>query len=340
MATKLYKALITITFLHTISILCPITAVAAEVLPDSVESIATTLGFSPSERWRLYQGEIVAVDLPETSDKMLAQMVAMVIPTGIDKVATRLLGGNILETDKDVIAFGRIDPAHIEESLKGALFTKADSDEISRLQNAEFADFNLSSSEIAELKAVGSTTPDTLANSYRKILVARAKAYIGGGLAAIGAYQRDGNKKTNAADDLKKMAAAMVIVAEHDPVLYRAFLNYPKNQPVGIDTEFFWLKKRANNRPVFTLAHRIIQSKPNSVMIMRREFFVGHSFNAAQTVSGLFPLQQGTIIFSGNRTTVDQLSGFASSLRHKIGRNMMREEIVKRFKNLRGTFAK
>lgn len=325
------------TFFYAIAV-CDASAVAAEAFPESVESVADTLGFSPAERWNLYRGEIVAVDLPETSEKMLAQTVAMVIPASIDQVAVRLLRGNILETDQDVIAYGRIDPARIEESLKQAILTARDSEEISLLQDGEFDEFNLSSTEIAELKSALRSAPDSVTEVYRQILIARAKKYISGGLAAIEAYERGKGKKTRPADDLKAMAEAMSIIAERKPVLYRAFLNYPKNQPADIDTAFFWIKKRADKRVVFTLAHRIIQSLPDSLIIMRREFFVGHSFNAAQTVSGIFPVPQGAILFSGNRTTSDQVSGFAEKLRHKIGRSMMREEIVRRFKNLRAVY--
>jgi hypothetical protein len=322
------------------ALLCAISVntTAAETLPDSVESVAEALGFTPDERWRLYQGEIVAVDLPETSDKMLAQVVAMVIPASIDEIAVRLLRGNILETERDVIAFGRIDPAHIAASLENALFTAGDAEEVKMLQNGEFDEFNLSSSEIAMLKAAGKSSADAIAKTYRKILVERAKAYIHGGLASVDAYVRGKNKKTYPSRDLKAMTKATAILSEREPALYRAFLNYPKNQPAGVDSAFFWIKKRADKRPVFTLAHRLIQSRPDRLIIMRREFFVGHSFNAAQTVSGVFPAPQGSIIFSGNRATSDRVSGFAESLRHKIGRDMMREEIVKRFKDLRALY--
>ncbi len=334
------KMFITITLLYAMAICCAASR-AAEALPDSVASIAAKLGYSLSETESLSKGEIMAVDLPETSDKMLAQMVAAVIPEGIEKISARLLGGNLLETDKDVIAFGRIDPAHIEESLKNALFTQADAEEISMLQNAKFENFNLSSSEIAELKsATGSSTPDAIAKIYRKILVERAKDYIGRGLTAVDDYARRKGKKTRVARELKMMAEAMNSEAKRDSALYLAFLNYPKNQNVGSDTAFFWIKKLADNRPVFTLVHRIIQSRPGSVTVMRREFFVGQSFNAAQTVSSIFPLPQGAIIFSDNRTTADRVAGFGSKLRHIIGRNMMRDEIVKRINNLRALYTR
>ncbi|MGR8934960.1 MAG: hypothetical protein ACU837_11320 [Gammaproteobacteria bacterium] len=332
------KLSIILAFLYAIAVCC--VSAAAAVFPTSVENIAAALGFSPAEKGRLYRGEIVAADLPETSDKMLAQTVAMVVPTGIDQITARLLHGNILETDRDVIAYGRIDPAHIEASLKYAVFTSADRDEISRLQNGKFDAFNLSSTEIAHLRSADRSTLAAVAEAYRRILVARTKAYIGGGLGAVEAYQRSKGNPTRATEDLRRMAETIAVLADSEPAVYRAFLDYPKHQPAGIETAFFWIKKRADKRVVFTLAHRIIQSHPESVTILRREFFVGHSFNAAQTATGIFPVAQGAILFSENCTTSDQVAGFGEKLRHKIGRNLMREELIRRFKNLRAVYTR
>ena len=310
-------------------------AYASETLPDTVEVIAAELGFTAAERWQLYQGNIVVTDLPELSEKMLAQAVAVVLPAGIDNVAKRLLSGNIIETDRDVIAFGRIDPKRIEASFAGVLFGRDDAEEIEMLQDGQYDQFNLSTSEIAAFKALGDVSAVEIEKTYRKLLVMRAKAYIEKGLAGIAAYARDGGKKTQPSQELKSMASTLSLLDKHETALYRAFLHYPNNQPAGIDTAFFWIKKLAGGRPVLTLAHRIIKTEPNKMIVMRREFYVGHSFNAEQTVSGFFPLQQGAIVFSSNRTTSDQVAGFASGLRHSIGRDMMRDTLVKRFTNIR-----
>lgn len=136
------------------------------------------------------------------------------------------------------------------------------------------------------------------------------------------------------------MTESMVLLDAHEPALYQAFLQYPKLQVADVETDFFWIKKWAGDRPVITLAHRIIKSDPDRMVVLRREFYVGHSFNAEQWVAGFFPLPQGTIFFSANRTTSDRLAGFGSSLRHKIGRDMMRDELVKRFNNLRRMFGR
>ena len=300
----------------------------------TVENIATELGFSPVQRWSLYQGDIVTTDLPEPSANMLAQVVALVLPDSVEAVGKRLQGGHILETPRDVIAFGVIDPKNPLASLANVpLFAG----ELESLQDDEYEDFNLSSEEITALKAEKNKTIEALEAAYRRILGLRAHAYIRQGLAGVQAYQRPDGKSSRPRQDLKAMTAAMPILKKHEPPFYRAFLDYPKQQMSEVSSRFFWIKKWAGDRPVFTLAHRMIKAESDRMLVVRREFYVGHSFNAEQWVAGFFPLPQGTLFFSANLTTSDQLQGFGSELRRSIGRDMMRNALVRRFKNLRGT---
>jgi hypothetical protein len=134
-----------------ICVCCVTSSATPEALPASVETIAASLGFNPAERRRLSGGEIVAINLPETNAKMLSQTVAMVMPASIEQIVVQLRRGNILETDRDVIAFGRIEPENIDQSLKFALYTAGDSEEINLLRNSKFDSFNLSAAEIATL---------------------------------------------------------------------------------------------------------------------------------------------------------------------------------------------
>ncbi|MCK9606941.1 MAG: hypothetical protein M0R33_10910 [Methylomonas sp.] len=300
----------------------------------TVENIATELGFTPSQRWSLYQGKIVATDLPEPSANMLAQVVALVLPVGVEALDKRLQGGHILETPRDVIAFGVIDPKNPLASFASVPFF---ADELESLQDGEYDGFNLSAEEITTLKAEKNKPIAAVEAAYRRILGLRAQAYIRQGLSGVQAYWRSDGKTSRPQHDLKIMTAAIPLLATHEPAFYRAFLAYPKQQIPGVKTDFFWIKKWADDRPVFTLAHRMIKAEPDRMLVVRREFYVGHSFNAEQWVAGFFPLPQGTIFFSVNLTSSDQLQGFGSELRHAIGRDMMRNEIVERFNNLRGT---
>jgi hypothetical protein len=137
------------------------------------------------------------------------------------------------------------------------------------------------------------------------------------------------------------MTKASKLLATGAPGLYRTFLDYPKNQSLHIEHGFFWVKRKIENRPAYVLEHRILEHSPAGLIILRREFFVGHSCNATQAVSGAYTVSnEGTLIFSTIRRSSDQVARLKSGLHHAIARKKMRDELVTRFNNLRKHFAK
>ena len=310
-----------------------------------LSSIATGLGFKQEDEKKLLSGEIIAADLPETTDKMLAQSFAIYAPMYSYKIADLVLSKRVFEADTNVIASGRIDPLKIEASLSKAKFTSADADELKQLKKFTGGDaFNLSSEEIAKLKtsiASGQTSTKALTKVYRDILVGRMKAYLKSGILGVAPYDRGNGTITSVASDLEAMTKASKLLVTGAPGLYRTFLDYPKNQSLHIEHGFFWVKRKVDKRPTFVLEHRILERGPASLNILRREFFVGHSYNAAQAISGAFTISnEGTLIFSTMRRSSDQVEGDKSGSRHAIAREKMRNEVVTRFKNLRKHFAK
>ena len=305
-----------------------------------LSSIAASLGFKPEDEGKLLSGEIITVNLPETSDKMLAEAFALYAPIYAYKIADLALSERVFEGDTQVIASGRIDPHKIEASLSKAKFTGADAEELKQLISFSGGDaFNLSTKEIAKLKASvtsGNTSAKALSKVYRDILSGRIKAYLKSGIQGVAPYDRGNGTNTNVASELEAMTKASHL-AKDAPGLYRSFLEYPKNQSPHLKHGFFWVKRKVQGRPAFVLEHRILENSPAGLVILRREFFVGHSYNAAQAISGAYTISnKGTLIFSTLRSTSDKVGG----ARHAAARKVMRDEIVNRFKNMRKRFAK
>jgi len=306
-----------------------------------LSSIAADLGLKQADEKRLLAGEIITADLPETTDKMLAQSLAIYAPMYAYKIADLVLSARVFEGDTNVIASGRIDPLNIEASLSKAKFTSADAGELKQLNKFNGGEaFNLSSKEIAKLRksiTSGQTSAKELSKVYRNILVGRMKAYLKSGIAGVAPYDRGKGNQTSVASDLKAMTKAAKPLAKGAPGLYRTFLDYPNNQSLHIEHGFFWVKRKIDKRPAFVLEHRILERGPVSLNILRREFFVGHSYNAAQAISGAFTLsKKGTLIFSTIRRSSDQAGG----TQHAAARKKMRDEMITRFKSLRKRFAK
>jgi hypothetical protein len=175
-----------------------------------------------------------------------------------------------------------------------------------------------------------------LSKVYRDILSGRIKAYLKSGIQGVAPYDRGNGTITSVATELEAMTKASHL-AKDAPGLYRSFLEYPKDQSPHLKHGFFWVKRKVQGRPAFVLEHRILENSPAGLVILRREFFVGHSYNAAQAISGAYTISnKGTLIFSTLRSTSDQADG----TRHAAARKVMRDEIVTRFKNMRKRFAK
>jgi hypothetical protein len=310
-----------------------------------LSSVASGLGFKPADEKKLLAGKIITANLPETTDKMLAESFAIFAPIHTYKIADLALSEKLFAADANVIASGRIDPLNIEASLAKAEFTPADADELKKLQNFTGGDtFNLSSKEVALLrKAVnaGQTSAKALSKVYRAILAGRVKVYLKAGLLGVAPYDRGKGNKTLVASELEAMTKASKLLARDTPGLYRTFLDYPKNQSIHLEQGFFWVKRKVENRPTFVLEHRILERGPTNLTIMRREFFVGHSYNAAQAISGAYTISdKGTLVFSTVRSSSDQLAGSKGGKRHAMARKAMRDELIVRFKNWRKRFAK
>jgi hypothetical protein len=91
----------------------------------------------------------------------------------------------------------------------------------------------------------------------------------------------------------------------------------------------------ADDRPVYVLTHRMLQQQPDMLVLLSRDFYVSHSFNASQAAAGALPVEDGVMVFYGNRTSSDQVAGFMSGMRHEIGRGMMRDSLVEAMEEIR-----
>ena len=122
------------------------------------------------------------------------------------------------------------------------------------------------------------------------------------------------------------------------PELFQAFLNYPNQSVADVDHLFFWTQQIADDRPVYVLTHRMTQQRPDVLVLLSRDFYVSHSFNASQATAGALPVTDGVVIFYANRTSSDQVAGFMSSMRQTIGRGMMRDSLVKAMEEIRAAW--
>jgi hypothetical protein len=217
--------------------------------------------------------------------------------------------------------------------------------EVALLLEAEpGSEFNLSTEEFAvfedlgqQYKAGDAGAADAVNAAYRQMLAGRMQAYLAGGLAGIAPYDRDGDS-SSAADDLTAGLEAATLLEQFAPDLYQAFLAYPDQAVADVQHEFLWSQQEADDRPVTILTHRMLEQRPDVLVLLSRDYYVGHSFNASQAVAGALPIDGGTAIFYANRTATDQVAGFGGSLKRSIGGGMMRDSLVEAMEGVRKTW--
>jgi hypothetical protein len=310
----------------------------------TAEAVAEAMGLSTQDRAKLQAGEIVSTEIEETTDKQLAVALALKVPATLEDIAASVAAGTTLEANKAIRAYGEIDPANVSEAAFAGI--TLGTDDVKRLLEVEpGSEFNLSSAEIGvfqdlarQHKAGDPATLDAVNAAWRQTLAGRLQAYLDGGLNGIAPYDRGGGDSSSAADDLRAAAEASKLVQQAVPELYQAFLAYPNQAAADVEHKFFWTEQRADDRPVYILTHRMTQQRPNMLVVLSRDFYVSHSFNASQGSAGALPVSDGVVIFYGNRTSSDQVAGFMSGMRHEIGRGMMRDSLVKAMEQIRATW--
>jgi hypothetical protein len=311
-------------------------AAAAETI--SADAVADGLGFSSEQHAKLQAGEIVSAEIEETTEKQLAVALALKVPATLEDVAASVAKGTTLEANKAIRAYGEIDPAQVSEGAFAGI--TLDAGEVERLLEVEpGSEFNLSSAEIAIFQdlAQQQATADAVNAAWRQVLAGRLQAYLDGGLNGIAPYDRGGDS-SSAAEDLKAAAEGSKLVQQAVPDLYQAFLAYPDQAVPDVEHQFFWTEQVADDRPVYILTHRMTQQRPDLLVVLSRDFYVSHSFNASQGAAGALPVEGGVVIFYANRTSSDQVAGFMSGMRHEIGRGMMRDSLVAAMEDIRATW--
>ena len=102
-----------------------------------------------------------------------------------------------------------------------------------------------------------------------------------------------------------------------------------------MEEHFTWENREIDKRPTAILSHRIIYSSVRNALILSRQFFVGHTYNSSQMLIGCLPYANGSVIFYVHRTSTDKVAGPGQKLKHNIGRNQMKKQMIINLKALR-----
>ena len=319
--------------------------VARAADPALADEALKRLQISGEQRRGLVYGEVISYPVAEYSERELAVGLAVFVMAPLGQVAEYLASGELVARDATISAHGLVpDPAQ-PARLPGVRFNGSERDEAeSLLEAGPGTRFNLSSAEIEALRALhasagsGSVTAEQVSDEYRKLLRDRWQAYQNGGLAAIPAYARGGGAITDPAAELRRAIADADLVARYGPRLRGALARYPAAQPPQTINRCYWIKRRVQRRPDLSLLHQMVMAGPDLVVHVERYFYVGHSYNAAQIITGAFTYQESTVLFATSRFSTDEVLGLGNQLKRSVGRLQLRDEMRKRLEGVRSSF--
>ena len=313
----------------------------AEDAPSPQQALQN-FGIGAAQIAQLERGEIVAYDVSETSQKELAIGVAMILPVALPQIVDYIKRGNLGSSESNIVASGSLSNNADVNSFKKFAFTDKQLDEAKAFLEAEpGSEFNLSKSEFDSVKKLDDSLEDAddktllkAANQkYREFLVQRLQAYRKSGLSGIAAYNR-GSGNADPAAELRNDAVNSKAWARYFPELQQAWLNYPATLPANSVEQFTWANRNVEDRPTPILNHRIMVTSDAGGIILARQFYVGHSYNSSHVVAGGLPYKDGTLVFYSTRSSTDQVTGIGSGLRHSIGREQLKKEMIKRLQRL------
>lgn len=309
----------------------------------TAKDIITSLALTQDQVAKLDRGEIVALKIGEATKKELAMGLAIYLPSPPAKLVAYFKSGTLASIDPDTIAQGDVQPESDAGAFKRFDFKFKQSDEAKGLLNAAPSDrFNLSTDEIqsfALLKKKLAAADNTVlvagvTQHYREILLQRWQTYRKDGLSGIAPYARPG-PEASPAKELRTVTISSNLLARYYPDLYQAWKNYPVTLPAGAEEQFYWLNRKVEDRPTAILGHFVLQTSNAGSVILARQFFVGHSYNSSQLIVGCLPYRNGSLVFYAHRTSTDQVAGMGSSLKRSIGREQMKQQMVKNLERLR-----
>lgn len=305
--------------------------------PPATEEVLGVLGMEGAQIADLAQGRPVAYALDEGSADELAVGVAWYFPAPLADVVRHLRQGNPDLLDVDVSAHGVLTEHAGPAALNPFSLPGEEAQALSEAGPGD--DFNLSTHEIDSFKALKRTHPkavaETVSGHYRELLLKRFEAYRRGGAAAIAPYARDDTLASKPSLELRQAASESPFLIRYFPALSRAWLDYPKTAlPPGVVESFPWVEKTVESRPAIILRHRIDADWNGCALVLTREFYASHSYNSSQWITGCLPYRDGTLVFQQVRSYTDQVAGTGSELKHVVGRELLKDKMVKAFERL------
>jgi hypothetical protein len=317
-------------------------APAAAQLPDA-KTLLAEVGLTPAQVSQVMSGRIVRGAIQAASERELVAALAFQMPRSPVDLVAEIRGGLGNEIDPETLAWSAIASSpRIEDFAKLTLEPGTAARARAYLTAAPGGSLNLSSAEIASFQALAKTSPSDAAvvAAVRNALLARVKAYQQKGLDGIEPYALAGGRQRSPAEELRTATAASKALQRFVPRAYQMLNDYPASRPPGTEETFRWTHFMAHGSPAIALVHHAFVPDGDAWLVVQRMFYVSTGFNSTQALAALIPVEGGTVVVYGNRTSTDQVTGFGGSARRSIGGRVLVSQLEGLFQKARTTPAR
>ena len=295
-------------------------------------------GYSSADIDSVMSGKIVSGTIKAGTDRELVGAFAFVVKAKPSDLVSELKSGLLSSVDSHTISRGVIAGDGTLADFAKLSLSPNTKDRVASYVGADDA-LNLSADEAAALKelaSAGTTDTATVEQKVRSLLLARYQAYHTQGLAGIAPYARDGGKTRSVADELKAANADALLMKKHAPTAYAVLTGYPASKPAGLEEAFSWTQFDAHGEPTIALVHAMFVPEDNGFVVVQRQYYVSGGFNCEQATAAFLPVQSGTLVLYGNRTSTDQVEGIGGGFKRSVGSKLLSSELQGIFSKLQG----
>jgi hypothetical protein len=309
---------------------------ATDDLSPSFDEVVSLLALDPSVKQRALAGEIVMINPDNSMKKELSTAVVVVIKQPYDEFIDAVKGDRLFQFNKYILDFAQIEGQPDVSKSQELGYIVSEADEVHALMAAEPGEkFNLSAEELIRFQQLQAETAgledaaliETVNTVLRTFLAERLRRYQEMGLGGIAAYQRSREDTSSPAEELNAATRAMKNMKRFAPKFLKMLENFPDARVEEIEHRFYVFKLNIAGRPGFVLSHRIYFFGTEFALLVERHIYAPHFYNSLQMVAGVIPHEDSSMVFYGNRTYTDQVTGIGSDMKQSMGGKQLAEEI-------------
>ena len=331
----------------TVALLIAASAASAAESPDGkalATELFTYLGLDQTRRGQLEAGEVVHNGLAK-AERLPDEIVA----AGAMLLVKAPEAAVVVDAFLHAETFQRIFQVRRQQALQGGsaelsafnTLPVPDAGRLLEIVQAPARYLNLSKGETEKLKSLAPTTDDLqtrFRSTFGQILAARLNAYVKQGLAGVQPYVRDNGNVVNLAAELGNAIRSLAFLSDEFPGFVDA-LGKPSSASSALMRNYYWMERPVDKENVLALSVEERHKQAKAAVGADVHFYASRDYNSMLTLIGVVPYGGDWMVFAINHTFTDQVTGFGSTVRRAVGRDLVATELGKQLAETRRRLA-